>query len=155
MEKEKVLLCGIGKLENNYIREWVEHHRALGFDNIVLYDNNDVDGERFEEVISDYIESGYVILKDWRGRKLAQIPSYNSCYDEYNSQYDWIGFWGAYLGAIGSFIMEDDPKNMADIIINLYTDYSKLKNMSESGKLLIDKYFSKNKAKNIISNDII
>ena len=93
MEKEKVLLCGIGKLENNYIREWVEHHRALGFDNIVLYDNNDVDGERFEEVISDYIESGYVILKDWRGRKLAQIPSYNSCYDEYNSQYDWIGFW--------------------------------------------------------------
>jgi len=51
-------------MENNYIREFVEHHKSIGFDNIVLYDNNDIDGEHFEDVISDYINSGYVILKD-------------------------------------------------------------------------------------------
>jgi len=60
----KILLCCIGKMENNYIREFVEHHKSIGFDNIVLYDNNDIDGEHFEDVISDYINSGYVILKD-------------------------------------------------------------------------------------------
>ena len=89
----RVLLCGIGKLENDYIREWVEYHKRLGFTNIVLYDNNDPDGERFEDVIGDYIKSGYVILKNWRGRELAQIPSYNECYKEYHGKYDWIGFW--------------------------------------------------------------
>lgn len=89
----RTLLCGIGKLENNYIREWVRYHLNIGFTNIVLYDNNDIDGEHFEDVIGDYINDGSVILKNWRGRKLAQIPAYNSCYKEYKDQYDWIGFW--------------------------------------------------------------
>ena len=43
---------------------------------------------------------------------------------------------------------------MADIICKLYNDYSKLKQMSNSGKVLIDLYFSKDKAKEIISLDI-
>ena len=56
--------------------------------------------------------------------------------------------------SIGAFIMEDNPKKMADIICKLYNDYSKLKQMSDSGKVLIDSYFSKDKAKEIISLDI-
>lgn len=88
----KVLLCCIGKMENLYIREFVEYHKQLGFDNICLYDNNDLDGEHFEDVIGDYIESGYVILKDVRGKKLAQMPSYTQCYNEYKDKYDWIAF---------------------------------------------------------------
>ena len=88
----KVLLCCIGKLENLYIREFVEHHKNLGFDNICLYDNNDPDGEHFEDVIKDYIDSGYVILKNVRGKELAQMPSYTECYSEYKNKYDWIAF---------------------------------------------------------------
>ena len=67
----KVLLCCIAKLENLYIKEFVEYYKKLGFDNICLYDNNDEDGEHFEDVINDYIESGYVILKNVRGMKEA------------------------------------------------------------------------------------
>ncbi len=89
----KVLLCCIGKMENNYIREFVEHHKSIGFDNIVLYDNNDIDGEHFEDVIADYIDSGYVILKDWRGKFEAQIPSYTDCYNTYKDEYDWIAYF--------------------------------------------------------------
>lgn len=89
----KVLLCCIGKMENNYIREFIEHHKNIGFDNIVLYDNNDIDGEYFEDVINDYIESGYVIMKDWRGKQQAQIPSYNDCYNTYKDEYDWIAYF--------------------------------------------------------------
>lgn len=89
----KCLLCGIGKMENQYIREWVEYHKNIGFDNIVLYDNNDVDGEHFEDVIGDYIKDGFVILKNWRGRSLAQIPAYNECYKEYRKLYDWICYF--------------------------------------------------------------
>lgn len=89
----KILLCCIGKMENNYIREFVEHYKNIGFDNIVLYDNNDINGEHFEDVIDDYIKSGYVILKDIRGKQLAQIPSYTDCYNTYKDEYDWIAYF--------------------------------------------------------------
>lgn len=107
----RTLLCGIAKLENNYIREWVEYHKKLGFTNIVLYDNNDPDGEHFEEVIGDYIKSGYVILKNWRGRELAQIPSYNDCYNTYKKNYDWIGFWD-----IDEFLEFDKAKTISEFL---------------------------------------
>jgi hypothetical protein len=89
----KVLLCCIAKMENLYIREFVEHYKNLGFDNICLYDNNDPDGEHFEDVIEDYIKSGYVILKDVRGKQLAQMPCYTECYKEYKNKYDWIAYF--------------------------------------------------------------
>ena len=54
----KILLCSIGRMENSYIREWVEYNKNLGFTNIVLYDNNYDGEENFEDVIGDYIESG-------------------------------------------------------------------------------------------------
>ena len=56
--------------------------------------------------------------------------------------------------SIGAFIMEDNPEKMANLICQLYTDYSKLKQMSNNGKILIEKYFSKKKAKEIIMSDI-
>ena len=89
---DKIAICCIGKLENNYIREFVEYHKSIGFDNIILYDNNDPDGEHFEDVIKDYIDSGFVILKDYRGKQQAQIQSYTECYTEYQDAYDWIAF---------------------------------------------------------------
>ena len=43
----KTALCAIAKNENLYIREWVEYYMKLGFSNIILYDNNNINGERF------------------------------------------------------------------------------------------------------------
>ena len=54
-----------------------------------------------------------------------------------------------------AFIAEDDPVKMSNIICELYTNFSKLKIMSDSGKQFIEKFFSKNKAKEIIMKDII
>lgn len=89
----KILLCCIGRRENQYIREFVEYYKNLGFDNICLYDNN-YDGEdTFEDVIGDYINSGYVILKDYRNRSVCQLQAYQECYDTYKDEYDWIAFF--------------------------------------------------------------
>lgn len=55
--------------------------------------------------------------------------------------------------AIGAFIVEDNAEKMAKKISELYVDYSKLKQMSDSGKIFIDKYFSINKTKEIIMKD--
>lgn len=91
--EQKILICSIGKEENPYIREFVEHYKKIGAANICLYDNNDVDGERFEDVIGDEIASGFVILVDYRGRKKCQWDAYNECYKKYKDEYDWIAFF--------------------------------------------------------------
>ena len=97
MEEEKkeirTLLCCIGRKENQYIREFVEYNKMAGFTNICLFDNN-YDGEDdFKDVIGDYIDEGYVILKDYRNRQVCQVDAYNECYQEYKDQYDWIAFF--------------------------------------------------------------
>ena len=51
----KVCICTLGKKENMYIKEYAEHYKALGLDKIFLYDNNDIDDESFENVLSEYI----------------------------------------------------------------------------------------------------
>ena len=89
----KTLLCCIGRRENDYIREFVEYNKVLGFTNICLYDNNYDGEEDFHDVIGDYIKDGYVILKDYRNRKVCQLDAYNECYKTYGNEYDWIAFF--------------------------------------------------------------
>ena len=94
-KKVKSAICCIVKMENLYLRDWVDYHKALGFDNIILYDNNDENGEYPQMVIGDYIRDGFVIYKDVRGKYRYQLESYSQCYDEYGDEYDWIGFFDA------------------------------------------------------------
>ena len=41
----------ISKRENLYIQEFIDHYKNLSYDHIFIYDNNDIDGERLEDVI--------------------------------------------------------------------------------------------------------
>lgn len=89
----KVGLCCIAKMENNYIREFIEHYKNLGVDHVFLYDNNDTDGENFEDVIGDYIENGYIEVIDFKNRKICQLDAYNDCYKNRCNGYDWVCFF--------------------------------------------------------------
>ena len=60
----KIALCCMCKCENDYIREFVDYYQNIGVDNIFIYDNNDIDGEHFQDVINDYIENEYVKIID-------------------------------------------------------------------------------------------
>ena len=97
MEKSniKVSICCIIKMENNYIREWVEHYKMIGADNVIIYDNNDKGGENPNDVIGDYIDSGFVILENCRGKIAYQCGAYISCFRKYKEKYDWIAFFDA------------------------------------------------------------
>ena len=89
----KIALCCIAKMENDYIRFFVEYYKNLHFDKIFIYDNNDSEGERFDEILKEYIQSGFVEIVDFRSRKVAQLPAYQDCYDKHNKEYDWIAFF--------------------------------------------------------------
>lgn len=89
----KIALCCIAKLENDYIRFFVEYYKNLHFDKIIIFDNNEPDGERFEEVIGDHIQSKFVEIIDFRGKEAPQLEAYQNGYDRYNKEYDWIAFF--------------------------------------------------------------
>jgi len=86
-----ILLIGIGKLENNYIREWVEHHKGIGINKIILCDNNPNDAEKLSEPIKDYIDSNFVeIDESFRGKSLLQVNCYKKHFQENHMKYDWL-----------------------------------------------------------------
>ena len=89
----KVCLCTPAKNENRYIREFVEHYEKYGVDKIFLYDNNDIEGEKFDEILRDYIEKGFVEVRDWRGKAKALMQMMNDCYQTNYQIYDWLIFY--------------------------------------------------------------
>jgi hypothetical protein len=75
----KVCLCTLGKKENMYAREFVEHYKKYDIDKIFIYDNNEVTGESFDLVLADYIKNKYVEIINYRGKVKIQIPILNDC----------------------------------------------------------------------------
>ena len=52
----KVCVCSIGKEENKYVREFVEHYKKYGIDKIFIYDNNDSNGENFYGILNEILK---------------------------------------------------------------------------------------------------
>ena len=89
----KVCLCTLGKKENLYIKEFVDHYKKYDIDKIFLYDNNDINGERFEEVINNYINYGFVKIINVRGMPKAIYKVMNNCYKKNYNKYEWLIFY--------------------------------------------------------------
>lgn len=89
----KVCLCTNGKKENLYAREYVEHYKKYGVDKIFIYDNNELDGEHFEDVIFDYINTKFVEIINYRGLSSPQEIAYNDCREKNYKKYNWLVFY--------------------------------------------------------------
>jgi len=89
----KICLCVIGKRENRYVKEFVEHYKKIGYNKIFIYDNNEINDEKFEDVIQDEIDKGFASIINYRGLKGRQVLSYKDCYKNNNKNYDWLSFF--------------------------------------------------------------
>ena len=87
-----IYVCVQGKNENLYAGEFVEYYKSIGFDKIIILDNNEIVGEKFETVLKDYIENKFVEIINIRDLESIQIPSLNYCYQKYINNFDWILF---------------------------------------------------------------
>ena len=92
-EKMKVCLCSIGKEENLYIKEFVSHYKKIGYTNIFIYDNNDINGEKFEDILQNEINEGFVSIINFRGYHYPQLKSYYDCYENNNHKCNWLSFF--------------------------------------------------------------
>ena len=133
--KIKFLLCTIGKEENKYILDFVNHYRNLKIKKIHLYDNNDIDGQNFKEILYKDIYNNFVTIINYRGIKLPQIKAINHCYKANNKNYKWIAFYDIdeflhinNYSDINQFLSLPRFKKCQSIIINwkYYGDNNKL-----------------------------
>ena len=76
----KVSFCTVVKEENRYIRESIQHYKKYDKDKIFLYDNNNMNDEKFEKVISDFIRDKYVEIIDFREAPTLKLKAYNDSY---------------------------------------------------------------------------
>ena len=109
---DKVSLCAIARNENNYIREWVEHYRNIGFDYIFIFDNNDANGERITDVTDEF---GDFVTVDTRYRgktdRMHQTEAYTEFYNNNKHKYAWICFFD-----IDEFIILEKHDNIKDFL---------------------------------------
>ena len=88
-----ILLIGVAKLENNYLREWVEYYKRIGITKIILCDNNPIDGESLSEPIKDYVDLKFVEIDEYyRGKPNLQLNCYEKQFEINHMKYDWITF---------------------------------------------------------------
>lgn len=88
---DDVIIVMICKNESRYLREFIGYHLGLGFDRIVIGDNNDLDGERYETLLADYIDQFKVQLIDLRGKQGWQKIFYNNL-ENWGIRYKWAAF---------------------------------------------------------------
>lgn len=84
----KVAIIAIAKCENLYVNEWVNYHLHMGFDNIIICDNNNSDGEKISDVIND----DRVIILNYHDKGCVQPMAYTEEFLKYKNSYDWIAF---------------------------------------------------------------
>ena len=88
-DKDKCVVICVAKNENEYIREWIDHNLSIGFDKIIIGDNND--DNSLSVLLSDYIEKGTVALYNCKGFKKFQGQFY--------TMFSTVGIykWAAYF----------------------------------------------------------
>ena len=88
-KEASLAIVAIAKNESDYIREWVAFHKAVGVDNIILFDNDSTDN--MKEEIDPFIQQGYVLYHTING-KAQQFNAYNEALRRYTYKFRYMAF---------------------------------------------------------------
>lgn len=106
-----ICLCAIAKNENVYLDEWIQHYTKIGFDDIIIFDNNDENGEQLLTFQEKY--NNVKIDLRYRGKtdKFYQNDAYTQFYKENLNNYDWIAFFD-----IDEILILQNTENIKDFL---------------------------------------
>lgn len=87
-----ISICAIARLENKYIKEWVDYHLSIGFDHVYLYDNNRDGEERIFNVIDTdgKYHNSVTIIPFHHVSLWPQMQAYADCWKRF--KFDWMLF---------------------------------------------------------------
>ena len=120
-----ICICTYVKNQNVYITEFIEFYQKIGVNKIFLYDNDDENGEKFNDLVKEYIDNNTVEIIDWRGKNNENEIMMNDCYKNNYNKYDWLIFYSIdeYIhikdnNDIKSFLSEQKFDNCECIYLN-------------------------------------
>lgn len=87
MERD-IIIAAIVRGETDYLREWITYHLNIGFNHIILGDNNDEGETKYDDIIKEF--GNAISLVDLRGKEAVQKPFYNWVIK--NVPYVWCAF---------------------------------------------------------------
>ena len=93
MAGERIALCGIVRNEIRGIVEWLAHYKALGFHDLLIYDNESSDGT--SEVLRALDEAGELVHLDWPHAVGARPQRLAYEHARKHSEADWLAFFDA------------------------------------------------------------
>jgi hypothetical protein len=76
--------------EADYLREWIEFHKLVGFELFFLYNNFSTDHHR--EVLAPYIADGTVVHREWPVEP-AQMAGYRDVLERHRHDTYWLGLF--------------------------------------------------------------
>ena len=93
-QKLKIVMCALAKNEEFYVNDWLLHYFRMGFDEITIYDNNDVDkkGILLKTIkkcpeMKQYLKNVHIV--DVVGKAINQRKIYAEFFNEHD--FDWLG----------------------------------------------------------------
>jgi hypothetical protein len=109
----KVAICLMFKDEHKHLPDFINYHRSLGVDDIIIYDNNS------NPPVPDNIPN--TIVKRWPDDGPAkQQRAYADCLATIAKQYDWVGFIDT-----DEFVVLKKHSNIKDLLKD-YNDHGAL-----------------------------
>ena len=89
----------------------MSYYKSKGITKIFIYDNNDKNGEKFDIVLKDFIDEGFVEIIDIRGVEAPQIEATEDCRIQNFKKFDWLIFYD-----MDEFIFLRNHSNIIDFL---------------------------------------
>ena len=152
----KAYIITSARYEECYIKEWVKYNLEIGFDKIIINDNNPKDYPyNPKDILKEYIDKGQVIIERYWDKycdNINELPQeaamyevYTYLYHKYENEFDWVAKFDIdefieipeTHNDIKQFLQQDKFNNALSIILPLETKtvkeeyklyYTRLKN---------------------------
>lgn len=119
MSNLKTAVVAIARLEGRYLAEWIDHYLGLGFDKVIICDNNhDEDGEDIGLMFKD---NPNVIAEDYRNKVGYQMRCYTEMYLKYGKEYDALMYVD-----IDEYLVLHKHKNISEFLESFPTDWQQI-----------------------------
>lgn len=89
----RLLACSLMKNEVPYALEWIEFHRLMGFDRIVIYDDFSTDNASMLSSLYEQHGRHYLTIEpglEDEDPRIRRIRSAADCFTKYKDQSDWL-----------------------------------------------------------------
>ena len=91
-DRPRAAIIAVAKNEGVYLHEWIAYHKVIGFDDVLVYDNDSTDGS--SEMLAELAGHGLVTPIPWHVEPdvAPQTSAYRDGLERLGEDYGWVAF---------------------------------------------------------------